>query len=233
MVTLLVWATILSQTPVVSTIDQHYTQVTQREQLLSEVDRIPTQWVDSTYPDWFAPDLLLVNQDINHWIDILPYSEDKSHTRYVVAPLQWAIVPVITVTGEDQEDVLNWWDIDIMSYLENGALHHPWTRWPREQSGNYVLAGHTSYYSYQNGRYKTAMQFIALMQSWDPLRMFDQQANGEWKKYDFSITKSFETVPEDISILEQPIDWNMLTVYGCYPFGSLDRRRVIQWEISS
>jgi hypothetical protein len=48
------------------------------------------------------------------------------------------------------------------------------------------------------------MQFIALMQSGDPLWIFDKDQDGTRTKYRFSLSDSFETIPENVSILEQP-----------------------------
>jgi hypothetical protein len=231
MLSLITRATLLTQTTMVDGVFQHVVQATVRERTYEDLERLPTQWVDSRYPDWFQPDLLLLHQDRDYWVNVLPFEEDKNLDRYLVAPLQWAVIPIVTLTGDTYDTLLFGWNVDIMSYLEAGALHHPGTWWPWDWSGNYVLAWHTSYYSYRNGRYKTAMQFIALMQTWDPLWIFDKNSDGTRIKYRFLLSDSFETIPENVSILEQPQSWNYITLYWCYPFGTLDKRWVIQGEL--
>jgi hypothetical protein len=85
---LIAWITLLTQTTMVEDTMLHIGQVTVRERTYEDLERLPTQGVDSKYPTWFQPDLFLVHQNIEHWLNILPYPEDRNLNRYLVAPIQ-------------------------------------------------------------------------------------------------------------------------------------------------
>lgn len=185
------------------------------------------QWADTDYPSWFQPNESQDIWDLNYWLNILPFSGDRQHDSYLVVPKAWAIAPIYTMPDEEIQNLL-WWDlIDYNSYLERGVLQHPGTPGPEESDGNFVIAGHTSYYHDQPGDYKTFMQFLILLHPGDLIIVFKKNSSWSYDRYMYRVASGYQITADDVSILNQDVDQQTLTLYGCYPFGSISHRRVV------
>lgn len=56
-------------------------------------------------------------------------------------------------------------------------------------------------------------------------------SGAQWTRYVYTTQKSFLTSPNDRAILASMPDTQQLTLYGCYPFGSLAERWIVQGSL--
>lgn len=109
---------------------------------------------------------------------------------------------------------------DILSALENGIVHYPSTKTPGNP-GNFVLTGHSSYYSWAKGTFKDAFASMHNMEVGDRIIVYyDQQ------KYIYEIFDKKIVMPEEVSVLNQPDDANLLTTITCTPIGTNTKRLI-------
>lgn len=58
--------------------------------------------------------------------------------------------------------------------------------------------------------------------------------DSSWRRYTYKVTQSYETSADNVSILlDNPAIKHELTVYGCSPIGTTDKRRVIKSTLHS
>lgn len=75
---------------------------------------------------------------------------------YIVIPTTGVVTPVMSIP-EDTRDfsiLVSGKETNVQPYLQNGVLHYPKTANPGEY-GNMVVAGHSSYFTWSPGRFKT------------------------------------------------------------------------------
>jgi LPXTG-site transpeptidase (sortase) family protein len=81
-----------------------------------------------------------------------------------------------------------------------------------------VIFGHSSYYKNDNGRYKTHFQKIIELEEGEEVWVYKKSENGEYIKYRYKTTKSYEVKANDVSVLDPGIGKN-LTLFTCTPIG--------------
>ncbi|GHV26159.1 hypothetical protein FACS1894176_06310 [Bacteroidia bacterium] len=82
--------------------------------------------------------------------------------------------------------------VNINTYLQNGVLHYPGSATYGE-NGNTVVMGHSSYFTADQGRYKTIFQAIIALNQGDLIWIFEKDAQGVYKKYTYIVEKSYQT----------------------------------------
>jgi len=110
---------------------------------------------------------------------------------------------------------------DIQSALEAGVVHYPGTARPG-QAGNFFVTGHSSYYPWAAGAYKTV---FARLHDLNPGDEYWVYFNGDRHRYVIQSKK--EVSPSDISVLDQPTDKRLATLMTCTPIGTTLRRLII------
>lgn len=100
--------------------------------------------IDITFPTRATPNPTQDITDLQYWLDILPYTEDKTAAGYVVYPKVGVIIPLVRPNSNDLEKIKVGELFDHYKYLEEGALHYVGAA-PDQGIGNMVLAVHSSF----------------------------------------------------------------------------------------
>jgi len=114
----------------------------------------------------------------------------------------------------------------IQEALRAGVVHYPYTATPDEM-GNVFITGHSSYYPWDKGRYKDIFALLNKLESGDEYSIY-----YHGKKYDYRVTEVFEVQPDDVSVLEQPVDRRISTLMTCTPLGTTLRRLIVRAELT-
>lgn len=125
--------------------------------------------------------------------------------------------PVESLLREDWKQV----EQDIQSGLTNGVVHYPGTARPG-QAGNFFVTGHSSYYPWAEGEYKTVFARLHELQPGDEYWVY---YGGD--KHRYVIEGKKEIRPTDISVLDQPVDRRASTLMTCTPVGTTLRRLIL------
>lgn len=167
--------------------------------------------------------------DINMWKSKLP-EEDRDRSEYIVIPSNWLVIPVSYVPedSQDYQELINWREIDVNKYLKLWAMTYPWTSdsnyW---EAWNKVLFWHSSYWKYDNGRYKTQFQKIIELDSGEEIWIYKVDQNWNYNRFVYKVEKSYETTPSDVSVLN-PWVWSNLTLITCTPIGWVENRWIVK-----
>lgn len=141
--------------------------------------------------------------------------------RLIIPKLNLNIPIVIPPYGallrEDWEQV----ELDIQEALEDGVVHYPGTARPG-QAGNFFVTGHSSYYPWALGRFKTVFARLPQLDVGDEYWVY---YGGDRHRY--IVEEKKEVRPSDISVLDQPTDERIATLMTCTPVGTTLRRLVI------
>jgi len=115
-------------------------------------------------------------------------------------------------------------ETDIQSALEQGVVHYPGTAKPG-QAGNFFITGHSSYYPWAPGKYKTVFA-----------RLHDLAIGDEYwvyyggDKHRYVVENIEEVKPANVDVLDQPVNRRMSTLMTCSPVGTTLRRLIITAE---
>jgi LPXTG-site transpeptidase (sortase) family protein len=110
---------------------------------------------------------------------------------------------------------------DIQAALVDGVVHYPGTANPG-QAGNFFVTGHSSYYPWAPGNYKTVFARLSALSVGDEYWVY---SNGD--KYRYVVRSKKEVSPSDITVLDQPVDERISTLMTCTPVGTTLRRLII------
>jgi sortase (surface protein transpeptidase) len=188
--------------------------------------------MDIEIPRYTRPDFRQENLDIAYWISLLP-TEYQDENEYFIFPKAGMVVPIVNMTAEERLVLSQGKAIDYLPYLQQGALHHRGKK-PFQGPGNFTLAGHTAYYKNDPGHFKTNMQWILLANPWDTLIYATKSWIDSFQRYLYSVEKSYETMPQDVSVLLPSDDSSYeLTAYGCSPVGSTEKRWIVKARLFS
>lgn len=113
---------------------------------------------------------------------------------------------------------------DIQTALHDGVVHYPGSARPG-QPGNFFLTGHSSYYPWDDGRYKDIFARLPELDIGDTYSVY---YGGD--KHTYRIVKKFEVKPSDVTVLDQPTDKRISTLMTCTPIGTTLRRLIVQAE---
>lgn len=101
---------------------------------------------------------------------------------------------------------------------------HPVSREPNKP-GNFFLTGHSSYYAWDNGRYKDVFALLHEMETGEKVELY-----WEGKKYTYLIKAKKVVPPTATQILKQPTDAKILTMMTCTPIGTNKNRLILMGE---
>jgi sortase A len=92
------------------------------------------------------------------------------------------------------------------------------------QYGNAVIFGHSVLPQFFNPKdYKTIFSTLPTLKEKDEIFI-----NFDGIEYRYQVTKMVETLPEDISVLEQQYDGEYLSLITCVPPGTYLKRLVVR-----
>lgn len=120
----------------------------------------------------------------------------------------------------------------MLSNLKHGVVHYKGASHPGEDAldgsgkGNVFISGHSSYYWWDDGKYKT---IFANLNNVEPQ---DEIAIG-YKDYVY-IYKIFEKTivsPQETSVVKQDTDKHIITLMTCYPVGTNAKRLIVKAEL--
>jgi LPXTG-site transpeptidase (sortase) family protein len=116
----------------------------------------------------------------------------------------------------------------VQEALKDGVLHYPGTADPG-QFGNVFITGHSSYYPWDDGRYKEVFALLEHLEIGDVYYIYHNQ-----KKYTYKIREKKIVSPQEVSVLAQPTDKKISTLMTCNPVGtSLNRLILVAEDITS
>jgi len=110
---------------------------------------------------------------------------------------------------------------DIQQGLQDGVVHYPGTARPG-QAGNFFVTGHSSYYPWAPGKYKSVFAQLSVLNVGDEYWVY---YGGD--KYRYIVTEKKEINPSDVTVLDQPISKRISTLMTCTPVGTTLRRLII------
>lgn len=110
---------------------------------------------------------------------------------------------------------------DIQTALEHGTVHYPGTARPG-QAGNFFVTGHSSYYPWSQGKYKSVFARLPMLKTGDEFWIY---YGGDRHRY--VIQEKKEVKPTDVGVLDQPLDRRIATLMTCVPVGTTLRRLVL------
>lgn len=127
------------------------------------------------------------------------------------------IPPTDALIAEDWKKL----EEDIQIGLQDGVVHYPGTARPGKP-GNFFVTGHSSYYPWAPGEYKSVFARLHDLNVGDEYWIF---YNGD--RYRYIIDSKKEIKPSDVSVLDQPVDERMGTLMTCTPIGTTLRRLIL------
>jgi LPXTG-site transpeptidase (sortase) family protein len=125
--------------------------------------------------------------------------------------------PTTALLNQDWEQV----EKDIQDALQDGVVHYPGTA-RAGQAGNFFITGHSSYYPWSPGDYKTVFARLHELEEGDEYIVYFQ---GD--KHRYKIESKKEVKPTDVTVLDQPVDRRISTLMTCTPVGTTLRRLIL------
>lgn len=134
-------------------------------------------------------------------------------------------VPLVTPSYQSllSEDWTNL-EEDIQNALQMGVVHYPGTARPG-QAGNFFVTGHSSYYPWAQGKYKTIFARLHELNVGDEYWVY---YGGD--KYRYIVRSKKEVKPTNVNVLDQPVNKRTATLMTCTPIGTTLRRLIITAE---
>lgn len=131
-------------------------------------------------------------------------------------------VPIV-IPSSDSLVQENWkqLELDIQAALADGVVHYPGTARPG-QAGNFFVTGHSSYYPWAEGDYKSVFARLGELKVGDEYWVY---YGGD--KHRYRIESKKEVSPSDVSVLDQPTDQRRSTLMTCTPVGTTLRRLIV------
>lgn len=126
-------------------------------------------------------------------------------------------VPVIWNSSSDEATML--------ANLQRGVAHYGFTSLPNDKNGNVFISGHSSFYWWDKGKYKTVFANINQLVPGDQLFI---QYNST--VYLYEVTGNVTVKPSDVSITE-PTPTPVLSLMTCVPVGTALNRLVVQSKL--
>lgn len=146
-----------------------------------------------------------------HTIDI-----SDLENNHLIIPKIDIKAPIIWNSPPDEEIMLN--------SLQKGVAHYNGTALPDQDNGNVFISGHSSYYWWDKGGYKTV--FVNL----DKLEIGDEIALAYNNKvFIYKVFEKIEVKPDQVEVLNQT-DKPIVSLMTCVPIGTNLRRLIIKAE---
>ena len=125
--------------------------------------------------------------------------------------------PIDALLKEDWSKV----ESDIQESLQRGVVHYPGTA-KAGQAGNFFVTGHSSYYPWSPGKFKTVFARLGDLQPGDEYWVY---YGGD--KHRYTVTDKKEVKPSNVDVLNQPVGKRTSTLMTCTPVGTTLRRLII------
>ncbi len=117
----------------------------------------------------------------------------------------------------------------MMENLKHGVVHYKGTSRPGESAqdgeGNVFISGHSSYYWWDDGGYKTVFTNLDQIEVGDEIGVGYDDYGYIYRVYEKTIVD-----PNDVSVLAQNTDKHTLTLMTCYPVGTNNKRLIVKAE---
>lgn len=158
------------------------------------------------------------NQAKEVFEDIKVYPSDNR----LVIPRIGKNVPLVDVP---QHQNWNQLENNIQEGLQNGVVVHPVSHAPGS-FGNFFVTGHSSYYAWDEGRFKDVFALLHEVKVGDIVEVY-----WEGKKFEYKIRDSKVVPPTADEILDQPDHLKILTLMTCTPVGTNTNRLILTAEL--
>lgn len=181
--------------------------------------------VDSKLKDHLAnaPSLSVAGGNMGDLLSFLP-PVGPPENRLIVPKLNLnvpiATPPYDALLKEDWAQV----EKDIQMALQDGVVHYPGTAKPG-QAGNFFVTGHSSYYPWAPGKYKTVFARLSELAPGDDYWVY---FGGD--KHRYVIRTKEEVSPTNVSVLDQPSNKKLGTLMTCTPIGTALHRLILTAE---
>lgn len=127
------------------------------------------------------------------------------------------IPPIDSLLKEDWTKL----EEEIQTGLQSGVVHYPGTAQPG-QAGNFFVTGHSSYFPWAPGKFKSVFARLPELEVGDEYWVF---YGGD--KFRYVIEGKKEINPNDVTALDQPINKRISSLMTCTPVGTTLRRMII------
>lgn len=121
-------------------------------------------------------------------------------------------------------------DATLMDNLKHGVVHYNGTSKPGELAqdgkGNIFIAGHSSYYWWDDGNYKTVFANLDGLTNGDEIVIKYKDYYFLYKVIDKKVVN-----PSDVGVLAQNTDKPVLTLMTCVPVGTDAQRLIVTSEL--
>jgi len=130
-------------------------------------------------------------------------------------------VPIVWDSSVDENSMI--------ANLQHGVVHYLGTAKPgeglEENRGNIFISGHSSYYSWDPGAYKSIFATLP------NLGVGDTVSIGYYDKvYVYQVYETAEVAPENVDVVRQDTDKHIVTLMTCVPIGTNERRFIARAE---
>lgn len=130
-------------------------------------------------------------------------------------------IPIVRISSESliRRD-WNALEKEMQTALQGGVVHYPGTSLPG-QTGNIAITGHSSYFPWDQGRFKDVFALLHEVVKGDKIIVYYDQ-----DKYIYEVNDIDIVMPEEIDILKQTPE-DKLTLITCTPIGTNLKRLVV------
>ena len=172
-----------------------------------------------------------LSQDTN----ILVGQRELPYIGMEVAPTDYRLVipklkiNIPIVQSQDLRDLFakedwNGLETALQSDLKNGVVHYPYTAAPGE-AGNFFITGHSSYYPWDSGKYKSVFAVLDRLVIGDQVVVYK-----EGQKYIYTVYDVFVVNPDQIQVLNQDYTKFDMTLMTCTPTGTAAKRLIVKLQ---
>jgi len=131
-------------------------------------------------------------------------------------------VPIIFPSIENlRQGEMDEFKTDILKGLKEGVIHYPGTAKPGEE-GNVFITGHSSYYPWDDGKYKDVFVLLDELEVNDEFTILYGQKDFHYKIFDKSVVNS-----ADVDVMNQG-SGEMVTLMTCWPIGTNLKRLILR-----
>lgn len=109
-----------------------------------------------------------------------------------------------------------------LAAVEKGVAHYQGTALPNAV-GNVFIFGHSSYWKWRPGEYKTVFKELDQLQINDPIVVWYKN-----QQYEYKVIEKKIVAADDTSILSQETKEKLLTLMTCWPPGTVEKRYIVK-----
>lgn len=151
--------------------------------------------------------------------DSSSYSLSNTLNNQLFIPSLGIQVPVVWDSPVDENTML--------ANLQHGVVNYLGTAKPGEglenNTGNVFISGHSSYYSWDSGKYKSIFATLPY------INIGDKVAIGYYDKvYVYEVYDKTEVSPDNVDVVRQDTSEHIVTLMTCVPVGTNERRLIVR-----